>query len=82
MFQGRGYEDVNVHGDVVTNNSDEPLTTLCELDPDTNFNQDRHSCLVAMATFNASMSIVDTPEDAPLVTSINVDPHDLGYETT
>ena len=33
-----------------------------------------------MATFNTSLPIVDTPEEVSLVTSVNVDPHDRGYE--
>ena len=74
------YRHEDVHGDIITDDPCEPLTTLCELDHGTNFNQDRYLFLVSMTTGNASIPVDDTRQDLPSVNnSTNVTIDDHGY---
>ena len=95
MPQDYEHEEPNDHGDVVTNNSRESLTTSCELDPDRNLNQDCYSCSASTTTSNASTPINDTPQDSgydeavehqrlilamPDSAKLKTTPLDYGYE--
>lgn len=79
MFQDCGCDDEIDDGDIVTDNSHEPLT-LCESDPDTKFNQP-YSCSASTTTFNGSTPVNDTPHDSPPVNDFeNVTFEERGHE--